>query len=172
MTEHLEGGAAPPDPVEQEEAAPDVASFGRWLVRQRELRDLSREEVGRLTKLGTAIVEALESGAAERMPPRAYLLGYLRSWATVVGLDPDDVVLRWQEVDGAAEGGEAPATAPARPLPVNLVVVALVGLAILLAVGLLAASFRRPGSLSIEHPRATPDKAPYYQPEAAPAGGK
>lgn len=78
-----------------------VESFGRHCLRQRELRGLSREEVARLTKLAPAVIEALESGDAARMPPRAYLLGYLRSYAAALGADPDELVLRWQEIEGA-----------------------------------------------------------------------
>ncbi len=78
-----------------------VESFGRHCLRERELRGLSREEVARLTKLAPAVIEALESGDSARMPPRAYLLGYLRSYAGALGVDPDDLVLRWREVEPA-----------------------------------------------------------------------
>jgi cytoskeletal protein RodZ len=80
-----------------------MAAFGRWLLQERELRGLPRQDVARLTKLAPSVIEALESGDGARMPPRAYLVGYLRSYASAVGLDPDQVVLRWQEADGAAE---------------------------------------------------------------------
>ncbi len=76
-----------------------VEIFGRHCLRERELRGLTREEVARLTKLAPAVIEALESGDAARMPPRAYLLGYLRSYAAALGLDADELVLRWREVE-------------------------------------------------------------------------
>jgi len=76
-----------------------VEAFGRHCLRERELRGLTREEVARLTKLAPAVIEALESGDAARMPPRAYLLGYLRSYAAALGVDPDELVLRWREVE-------------------------------------------------------------------------
>ncbi len=77
-----------------------LLSFGRWLLRERELRGLSRDEVARATKLAPGVVEALESGDEARMPPRVYVVGYLRSYAAAVGLDPDEVVLRYEEVAG------------------------------------------------------------------------
>lgn len=77
-----------------------LASFGRWLVRERELRGLGREEVTRATKLAAGVVEALESGEEGRIPPRAYVVGYLRAYAAAVGLDPDEVVLRFHEAIG------------------------------------------------------------------------
>ncbi len=94
------------DPAENGER---LAAFGRWLARERELRGLAREEVGRVMKLAPGIVEALESGDHARTPPRAYAVGYLRAYAAAVGLDPDEVVLRFEE---AAAG---PASRPARP---------------------------------------------------------
>jgi len=80
-----------------------TAAFGRWLVQQRELRGLEREELVRLGRLPPGVVEALESGDASRMPARAYVLGTLRSYAAAAGLDADDVALRWQEIQGAEE---------------------------------------------------------------------
>ncbi len=98
-----------------EDASDRVASFGRWLRRERELRGLAREDVVRLTRLPPGVVEALESGDAARMPPTAYVQGTLRSYAAAAGLDPDEAVLRWQEAAGTRE--KAPPvrrTSPAR----------------------------------------------------------
>ncbi len=89
----------PPDRAEQ------LSAFSTWLARERELRGLSREDVVRATRLAPAVVEALEAGEALRFPPRAYLVGYLRAYAGAVGLDPDDVVLRWEEAAGVDAGG-------------------------------------------------------------------
>jgi len=97
-----------------ERVAEGIEAFGRWLRRERELRGLPREEVARLTKLAPGIIESLESGQAERIPPRAYLLGYLRSYASAVGLDADDVVLRFQEIEGVAETASTPRMSPGR----------------------------------------------------------
>lgn len=77
-----------------------LTGFGRWLVRERELRGLARDEVARATKLAPGVVEALESGEEARIPPRAYVVGYLRAYAVAVGLDADEVVLRFQEAAG------------------------------------------------------------------------
>jgi cytoskeletal protein RodZ len=82
-----------------------LASFGRWLVRERELRGLAPEEVTRATRLAPAVVEALESGERGRIPPRAYVVGYLRSYALAVGLDPEEVVLRFHEAAGPGAAG-------------------------------------------------------------------
>jgi len=88
------------------ESTERLAAFGRWLARERELRGLQRDEVVRATKLAPGVVEALESGEEGRMPPRAYVVGYLRAYAAAVGLDADEAVLRFEE---AAAGPAVPA---------------------------------------------------------------
>lgn len=102
-------------------AAPDtsggVAGFGRWLARERELRALSRDEVARATKLPVAVVDALESGEEARMPPRAYVVGYLRAYAGAVGLDADEVVLRYEEAAVATPAADAAGDAAGRRAP-------------------------------------------------------
>jgi transcriptional regulator with XRE-family HTH domain len=73
------------------------ASFGRWLKTSRELRGLSLEEVIAGTRLPARIVSALETDDTTAMPDRAYALQYARAVALAVGLDPEDVALRYEE---------------------------------------------------------------------------
>jgi cytoskeletal protein RodZ len=79
---------------ETEHAAP---AFGRWLRKSRELRGLSLDEVIVETRLPARIVSALEDDDVSAMPDRAYALQYARSVALAVGLDPEDVALRYEE---------------------------------------------------------------------------
>ncbi len=132
--------------------------FGRWLLQERELRGLPRDEVARLTKLAPAVVEALESGDPDRMPPKAYVFGYLRTYAGVVGLDADDVVLRWQEVVGPEESVvEQPRWPPTRILVAIALAIALVVIA--LARALFPPARERP-PLQLRKP-APMERAPY-----------
>lgn len=138
-----------------------AGAFGRWLLQERELRGLRREEVARLTKLGPGVIEALESGDPERMPPKAYVFGYLRTYAAAVGLDADDVVLRWQEVVGP----EAPQAAPARrPSTGRGPALAVAAAVVLVALALLALFLLGPprerAPLKLDRPRAV-ERAPY-----------
>jgi cytoskeletal protein RodZ len=98
-----------------------LAPFGRWLVRERELRGLARADVVRTTKLAPAVVEALESGDSARIPPRAYVVGYLRAYAAAVGLDADEVVLRFEE-SAPPGGAPAPRRRTRDPVPIALAV--------------------------------------------------
>lgn len=88
---------------------PDYVGFGRYLRGQRELRGLTLEDVARTTKIPPTLVDALEEGQAERFPERVFVWNYIRSYATVVGLSPDDALNRFQEIP------EAPRAEPFDP---------------------------------------------------------
>ncbi|MFT3706975.1 MAG: helix-turn-helix domain-containing protein [Archangium sp.] len=79
----------------------DYVQFGKWLREQRQLRALSVDEIASRTKISPTLVAALEEGERERFPERIFLLNYLRSYATVVGLSADEVVNRFDEMPSA-----------------------------------------------------------------------
>ena len=69
---------------------------------------MSREEISRQTKIPPSLVAALEEGQMERLPARIFVLNYIRAYARVIGLEPEEAVLRYEEVDKAT-----PAPTPA-----------------------------------------------------------
>ncbi|CAM3522384.1 helix-turn-helix domain-containing protein [Corallococcus sp. ZKHCc1 1396] len=79
----------------------DHVDFGKYLSQQRELRGLSREDVSRETKIPPSLVAALEAGQVERLPERIFVLNYIRAYAQVIGLSPEEAALRYEEVDRA-----------------------------------------------------------------------
>jgi cytoskeletal protein RodZ len=156
--------------------AEPVRAFGRYLLRERELRGLSPDDVARVTRLAPAVIDAIEAGDPERMPPRGYLVGYLRSYAGAVGLDADDVVLRFQEAAGVdvaevaavvrtptvrAPSSRAPAgRAPSRRLVIVAAVVAL------LVAAAVAVGFRRSSGAGEIRGHKSSERAPYRAPGA------
>lgn len=118
--------------LEPTEPAQRLAAFSTWLARERELRGLTRDAVLRATRLAPSVVEALEGGDPARLPARAYAVGYLRAYAAAVGLDPDEVVLRYEEAAGA-EGARSPGARRSRLVPLA----ALVAIALAAAGGVL-----------------------------------
>ena len=79
----------------------DHLEFGKYLSQQRELRGMSRDEVSRVTKISPSLIAALEEGQVERLPTRVFVVNYIRSYATVIGLAPEDALLRYEEVSKA-----------------------------------------------------------------------
>ncbi|HUW98631.1 MAG TPA: RodZ domain-containing protein [Acidiferrobacter sp.] len=67
-------------------------SPGERLRRAREQAGWSVERVALKLHLSVAQVTALEKGERERLPPAPYVRGYLRSYAQLLGLDPQDFV--------------------------------------------------------------------------------
>jgi cytoskeletal protein RodZ len=74
---------------------PRELGFGRYLRRQRILRGISRNEVVRVTKVSLDYVEALENDQFEKLPPRAFVVGFLRVLSRYAGLDETEVVNRF-----------------------------------------------------------------------------
>lgn len=108
-------------------------SFWRQLARERELRGVSLVEVAERTKISRGTLERMESGVPTHLPARVYLLGYLRSYAEAVGLDAEDIVLRFEEEalreDGDPESG-VEADEEKRSVPLAVWVVLGLGLVI------------------------------------------
>lgn len=97
-------------PHNPEETAPEVA-FGPWLRRQREARGVSLREISDSTRISLRYLEALEEGRFDVLPAPVFARGFLREYARVVGLDPDEVVNAFLLVgtEGTAVTEEKPA---------------------------------------------------------------
>ena len=117
----------------------------------------------------TAYLEALEEGELSRLPGNAYALGFLRSYASALGLDPAEMLRRFK-----AEAAEVthqtelafPAPVPERGMPAGAVI--LVGL--ILAAGVYAGWYRLSGEgrLPAEAVTAIPEKLATLAEQALP----
>jgi cytoskeleton protein RodZ len=70
----------------------ESGSFGSWLRRQREVREITLREISDTSKIGLRYLEALEQDRFEILPAPVFAKGFLRQYAKYVGLDPDEVV--------------------------------------------------------------------------------
>jgi cytoskeleton protein RodZ len=104
----------------------------------------SLEAIAAELRIRPSYLEALEAGHINILPGHAYALGFLRTYARTLGLDPEEMVRRFK-----AEAGEVsnktelafPAPVPERGLPAGAV--ALLGL--VLAVGVYVGWYRLSG---------------------------
>jgi cytoskeletal protein RodZ len=84
------------------------AAFGEDLRKQRIEREVSLDEVARITKIRKVYLESIEEGRFEDLPhSEIFVLGFLRAYARHLGLDEQALITRYTE----ATGGPAPATA-------------------------------------------------------------
>jgi cytoskeleton protein RodZ len=118
------------------------ASFGTWLRRQREAREISLREVAERTKISLRYLEAMENDRFEALPAPVFAKGFLREYARYVGLSPDDVVNHYLSVQQpqSTEAGDPGRREARRPgggwphwLTLAVAIVLLLALAALLA---------------------------------------
>jgi cytoskeleton protein RodZ len=119
--------AADEDPVA---TAPRV---GADLCAARQRLGWSLEAVAAALRIRLAFLVALEDGRIADLPGNAYAIGFLRTYASTLGLDPDELTRRFRAE--AAEVNQLtrlrfPAPVPSRGVPAGAVVLLGVGLAI------------------------------------------
>lgn len=94
---------------EEEGAAPEAApaasgeSFGAWLRRQREGRQIALREIADASKISLRYLQALEADRFEVLPAAVFAKGFLRQYARYVGLDPEEVINFYLAARQAAE---------------------------------------------------------------------
>ena len=71
-------------------AAESPREFGEELRRERELRDVTRDQLAAATRISVRQVEALETGRFEILPAKVFSRGFVRAIALHLGLDPDN----------------------------------------------------------------------------------
>ncbi len=67
-------------------------SFGAWLQREREMRDVSLREIADASKISLRYLQALEDERFEILPAQVFAKGFLLQYARYVGLDPEETV--------------------------------------------------------------------------------
>ena len=135
------------------------ASPGAILRRCREFHGISLEEASETTKIGISYLKALEDDLIHEFANQAYLKGFLRIYATYLGLNSGDVARMYEKLFGAQGGKPSPAlassTLPDRT-PRLISIKKLIFPAILLVMILFTATFfkRLPPPLD-RHPQQT-----------------
>src|SRR5687768_784110 len=85
------------------------------LARENKGVDLYRAE--RDTKIRLRYLAALEDSDFDELPAPVYTKGFLRNYAIYLGLDPEDVLLRWREEMQVVRNAEkVPVAPPPRPI--------------------------------------------------------
>jgi cytoskeleton protein RodZ len=125
-------------------AGPTAPKAGADLRSARERLAWPLETIAQHLRIRAQYLRALEDGDISALPGSAYALGFVRTYATALGLDPSETVRRFKtEALGVGERTplEFPAPAPERGLPTGAI--ALLG--IILAIGAYAGWYRLSG---------------------------
>jgi hypothetical protein len=87
-----------------------VGDFGAWLRDARERAGLSLDEIAATTKVARSLLAALEQNDVSRWPAGIFRRAFVRSYATLVGLDPEFAVAAFLQAFPEAEDA-----APGKP---------------------------------------------------------
>lgn len=71
-------------------------SLGRHLKRERENRKISLKEVSKQIKVREPFLRAVEEDRGDLLPSGTYVKGFLSAYAKYLGLDPNEVILRYE----------------------------------------------------------------------------
>ncbi len=175
------------DEAERPDEAPVVAepeSFGTWLRRQREVREIDLREIADSSKVSMSYLRALEEDRFDVLPAPVFAKGFLRQYARYVGLDPEETVnfyLAAHHPEGEEQLSLQPRVAPEPPARNYVFIGIAVALALVLVVWALSqyAGWKRSASASRVRPPApsaaaagtgpVPAAAAVTPPPAAPA---
>jgi hypothetical protein len=102
----------------------DTTTLGPYLRRERERRGMTLRTISESTKVSVALLEGLEADDVSRWPGGIFRRAFVRSYAQCVGLDPDEVVKKFEQQHQPAEpqaplanAVAAPPAQPASPAP-------------------------------------------------------
>ncbi|MDL2716956.1 MAG: DUF4115 domain-containing protein [Acidobacteriota bacterium] len=83
--------------------AETAQEFGEELRRERELRDVSREQLSAVTKVSMRHIAALEAGRYEQLPAGVFSKGFVKVIALHLGLDAERAVAAFRHVHAGWE---------------------------------------------------------------------
>ncbi len=112
-------------------------NFGERLKRERDMREVSMDELSKSTRISSRFLQALENEDWEKLPGGVFGHGFVRTIARYLGLNEESLL---SEYDSArAEKLPPPAAIPEEriPSPPKWVPFAALGAALLLGVGLI-----------------------------------
>lgn len=143
-------------------------SPGAILRRCREFHGITLEEASDTTKIGITHLKALEDDQIHEFANQAYLKGFLRIYATYLGLNSDDVARMYEKLFGVQGDKSAPSrmsATPGRPPRRLLSLKKMLFPALLLAVILITATFfKRPPPLVRQPPPVVAVSPPQQNP--------
>lgn len=73
----------------------NLESFGQYLMRERQLREISLEEIAGYTRIKLRALKAIEEDDFASLPPLAFARAFIRCYADYIGLNVPDAMLRF-----------------------------------------------------------------------------
>jgi cytoskeleton protein RodZ len=73
-----------------------MESLGKYLKKERESRKISLKELSKNIKIREQFLKAVEEDRHDLLPSPTYVKGFLSAYAKYLGLDPNEVIIRYE----------------------------------------------------------------------------
>ncbi|HKP34652.1 MAG TPA: RodZ domain-containing protein, partial [Sphingomicrobium sp.] len=127
-----------PEPPEEEVLEPELPPVGERLRIAREAKGLSLEDVAAQTRIPQRHLASIETADWDNLPAPTYTIGFAKSYASAVDLDRTEVGIQLREEMGGQRFASTSSDVfepadPARTMPKGLVIGAIAGVIVLIA---------------------------------------
>jgi len=75
-----------------------VETPGAYLKSKREALNISLQEISQVTRIRRSILEAIENNRYDLLPPKVFAQGFIKSYASYLGLDESEVIKRYSDL--------------------------------------------------------------------------
>jgi cytoskeletal protein RodZ len=75
-----------------------MKSLGEYLRAERQARGISLEQISVDTRISMDMLRAIEHGNLEQLPAPVLIKGFLKAYAEKIGLDPEEVIVEYQNL--------------------------------------------------------------------------
>ncbi|MCK5657501.1 MAG: RodZ domain-containing protein [Syntrophobacteria bacterium] len=75
-----------------------MKSLGEYLRAQRQARGIRLEQISADTRISMDMLRAIEHGNVEQLPAPIFIKGFLKAYAEKIGLDPEEVIVEYQNL--------------------------------------------------------------------------
>jgi cytoskeletal protein RodZ len=111
-------------------------NFGELLKREREMREVSMEELTKATRISTRFLLALENEEWEKLPGGVFGRGFVRTIARYLGLDEESLLGEYDMARGSQATADPAKPEQRIPSPPKWLPVAVVFVILLMLIGL------------------------------------
>ena len=91
-------------------------SFGEYLKKERESMSVSLEEISAATRIRKVFLEAIEGDDIDKLPAEVFVVGFLKAYASYVGLNKNEVVLQYKRYLDSLKNVKEITLPPKKPL--------------------------------------------------------
>jgi len=80
-----------------------LPALGAQMKQERERKGISLDDAAKATKISTRFLRAIETDDFEQLPGGIFNKGFIRAYARLLGMDPEEAVSEYLEITGAAQ---------------------------------------------------------------------